>query len=121
MTIEWNNLLRSVIPTGVLGTAAFTLCSQPALAFFPPVPTGNERPTVVVPPVSPPPILVPPVIPPVPPPPFVPPAPPPIVVPPSPPGPVIRPAVVPEPATIISAGLGLAILVGARRKRVKNV
>jgi hypothetical protein len=120
MAVEWNSLIRTVLPTSVLGVAAFTLCSQPASAFFPPVPTGSGQPGVVVPPVVPPPVIVPPLIPPVVPPPFVPPLEPPVMVPPVTTPPVIRPTVVPEPATVITAGIGLALAAGLRRRRKES-
>lgn len=114
MASEWNVWLRSVIPASIVGTAAFTICSQPANGFFPPVTNGTNKVTVV-PPVVPPPVVVPPVVPPVSPPPFVPP-----VVPPPPPCscPVVNPPnSVPEPATLALAGIGLAAAAVYRRKK----
>jgi len=138
MVIEWNSILRTAIPVGVLGVAAFTICTQNAEGFFPPIPPTVTKvtlpptvtPPIVVPPVVPP-IVVPPVIPPVvppivPPPPVIPPVPPPPFVPPVvppcvcivPPV-VVRPQVVPEPTTLISAAIGLAAAMGynVRRRR----
>lgn len=115
MGMESMTWLRSVLPVGLVGTAAFTICSQPAMAFFPPVSNGTNRVTVV-PPVVPPPIVVPPVVPP----PFVPPP----VIPPPPcscPPVVNPPNSVPEPATLVSAAIGLAVAAGAvRRKKVAD-
>ncbi|MGL6094705.1 MAG: PEP-CTERM sorting domain-containing protein [Fimbriiglobus sp.] len=107
---------------------------NPAQAIFPWYDIG-PRPIVVVPPppapidpVSP---VAPPVvpnipIPPVPPPPFVPPSPPtvfpndrpvvPPVVPPTCVCPPERPNVVPEPATLVSAAIGAAVIGMARRR-----
>lgn len=117
MASERNGWLRSVIPAGILGTAAFTICSQPVAGFFPPVTNGTNKVTVV-PPVSPPPIVVPPVVPPVPPPPFFPPPVPPVPPPPCACPPVVNPPnSVPEPATIALAGIGLAAVAGFRRKK----
>ena len=118
MTFERNSLLKSILPAGALGFAAFTLCTQPVNGFFPPVPTGKDKVVVTVPPVSPPPVVVPPVVPPVPPPPFVPPPVPP--VPPPPPPVVVKPTVVPEPATIVTAGVGLALVVGLTKRGKKK-
>src|SRR5436190_13733619 len=103
--------LKKLLPavTITLTTIPFAAWSPSAGAFFPPV-WGTSPPVAVVPPATPPPVVVPPVAPP----PFVPPPPPPvIVVPPTLPPPIIvtpppPPNGVPEPATVISALLGLA-------------
>lgn len=120
MKPEWNSLFRMIVPAGVLGTATFTMCSQSAEAFFPPIPPPPTNITVDPPPVVPPVVVPPVVVPPVPPPPFVPPPPPPppVVVPPPPPPPVVVPQVVPEPASMTSAALGLVAVAGwvARRR-----
>ena len=114
---------KTVLPTVTLTAIPFTLNMQTASAFFPPL-VPPPPVVVVVPPVVPP--LVPPVIvvPPVSPPPFVPPPPPPVVVPPVSPPPVVPPVCdcdphpnCPEPATIVSALLGLAAVAGFRRVR----
>jgi len=78
---------------GVLGV--YLTCTPAVLAFFPPViqPPG---PPVTPPPVTPPPVVVPPV------------DPPPVVVP---------PRQVPEPASIITALVGLATAAGYRKIR----
>lgn len=95
--------LWKILPSAAVGVAAFTLNTETACAFFPPIPNTPDTVTVspppppvvvvpvspppVSPPVSPPPVVVPPVspppvvVPPVPPPPFVPPPPPPSVPP----------------------------------------
>ena len=116
--------LRKWLPTAALGAAAVTLTSDTALGFFPPLPVTPDVVTV-----SPtPPVFVPPTIPA--PPPIIPPAPPPPFTPPSPPPPVVEPQggctcptnpqVVPEPATIVSAVIGLTVLGGAAwRRRTK--
>ena len=114
--------LKKLLPavTVTLTTIPFAVWSPAATAFFPPV-WGTTYPPAVVPPVSPPPVVV---VPPVAPPPFVPPSPPPpviVVEPPSPPPPVIvsppPPNGVPEPATVVSALLGLAAAAGYGLKR----
>jgi hypothetical protein len=120
MRRDWNQLFRTIVPAGALGVAAFTLSSQQAAAFFPPVRTPVHGVTVVPPP---PPIVVPPVIPPVPPPPFVPPPPPPESPPPVPPAvppPVVVPVTTPEPGTLTTGLIGIAVAGGwVLRKRRK--
>ena len=112
MVIEWNSLLRTALPVGVLGVAAFTICTQNAEAFFPPIPPTVTKVTTLPPTVTPP-IVVPPVVPPIVVPPVVPPCA--CLVPPV----VVRPQVVPEPTTLISAAIGLAAAMGynVRRRR----
>lgn len=112
--------------TAVAGVSSFTLFSGTAAGFFPPIPTGNDPPTVapqvpVVPPV----VVVPPTqepIVPVVPPPFIPTVPnevptiPPTVPPcdcDTPP-----PHCVPEPTTILTGVVGLSLLgVGAVKRK----
>lgn len=122
--------LRMLVPA-TLGAAAVTVWTESAYGFFPPLPTGSNTvtvsppPPVFVPPTIP---IPPPIVPPVAPPPFTPPALPPVVVVPEevptcdctcrPP--VTRPQVVPEPATIVSAAIGLSVLGGAVWKRRKK-
>lgn len=130
--------------TTALGATAFTLWSGPAFGFFPPIPVGSPpvtvlppppAPVVVVPPVSPEIPVVPPttptvpplVVPPVPPPPFNPPVPPtvpplvpPLTVPPPPQCVCVPPQTVPEPATLLSAAIGLGLAGGVAWKRRKN-
>jgi hypothetical protein len=112
MKREWNHLFRMAIPAGALGVAAFTVSSQSAIGFFPPLPPPQTKVEVVPPPPM---IVEPPVLPPISPPPFVPPPPPPESpppVPPPPPPPIENPIVVPEPATVTSGLLGLAVVAG---------
>ena len=118
MKLELNQMIRMAVPTGVLGTAAFTICTQTADGFFPPVPPTVTKVTTDAPP--PPPPVVPPTIPPVPPPPFFPPPPPPgpPTVPPPPPPPIpVGPVTIPEPATITSGIMGLLVAAGWVMKR----
>lgn len=121
MSTEWHTLfrLRTIVPATIVGAAAFSICVQPAQAFFPPVPNGPNQ-VVEVPPTTPPvnPPTVPP-IPPVPPPPFSPPPPPPFFPPPPPPPPPIpnKPVETPEPATVVMAGIGLAVAAVMRKKK----
>jgi hypothetical protein len=121
MYAESGRILRCVLPYTACGVA-FTLTSQSAEAFFPPVPTTPPRVIIVdVPPV--PPVIVPPtVVPPVPPPPFVevPPVVPPTVVPPTVVPPTTcncpqNPNTVPEPASVTAGLIGLAAVAGYRR------
>lgn len=126
-------LLR-MIPSAAVGAAAFTLTTQTASAFFPPISAPGPGGPVTVSPPPPPPVLIPvspevplppltpppPVIPPVPPPPFVPPpppvSPPPVDIPDEPP----PPQNVPEPATIVTGLIGLTVLGGYGWKRRKK-
>ena len=105
-------LAKKLLPavTVVLTASPFVVGAPRAHAFFPPVFPGNPPVTVVPPTVPPPVIVVPPVVPP---PVVVPPVvPPPVVVPPHCP----PPNGVPEPATLISALVGLAAAAAARRR-----
>jgi hypothetical protein len=115
-----------LIPTTAVGAIAFTLSTETATAFFPPVPIGSGPVTVSPPP--PPPVNIPtvpttpvsPTVPPVPPPPFFPPpvpTGPTTVPPPVPPCVCTPPQSVPEPATIVSGFIGLAVLGGVAWKR----
>lgn len=122
-----------LIPTTAVGAVAFTLSTETAQAFFPPLPLGSgpvtvsplppvNVPTTPITPVNPNIPVIPPIVPPVPPPPFVPPPIPtvPTTVPPTvphvcPP----TPQNVPEPATLVSGFLGLAVLGGVAWKRRK--
>lgn len=108
-------LVKKLLPaaTVVLTVSPFVACAPQASAFFPPVFPGSPPVTVVPPTVPPPVIVVPPVVPP-----------PVIVVPPVVPPPVIvvpphcpPPNGVPEPATLISALVGLGAL--ALRKKMR--
>lgn len=116
-------LTKWVGTTAAAGLSAFTIFSGSAAGFFPPIPTGNDPPTVapqvpvvpsvVVSPPPPRPIVQ------VSPPPFVPVVPkevPPTVPPPMPPH--YCPPGVPEPATVITALVGLS-LVGVRAAKKK--
>ncbi len=116
-------LTKWVGTTAAAGLTTFTVFSGTATGFFPPIPTGNDPPTVapqvpVVPPV----VTVPPTqqpIVPVVPPPFVPVVPkevPPTVPPNQPPQ--HCPPVVPEPATVVTALVGLSLL-GVRAAKKK--
>ena len=95
-------LAKKLLPavTVVLTASPFVVGAPRAHAFFPPVFPGNPPVTVVPPTVPPPVIVVPPVVPP------------PVVVPPHCP----PPNGVPEPATLISALVGLAAAAAARRR-----
>lgn len=122
-------LLR-MIPATAVGVATFTLTTQTASAFFPPITNPGSGGPITVSPPPPPPVIIPvvpevplppqspppPVIPPVPPPPFVPP-PPPTSPPPVVPPPVEQPKTVPEPATIVTGLIGLTVLGGYGWKR----
>jgi hypothetical protein len=108
-------LSAKVLPAVAVGASAVTIYCSAAHAFFPPVPIGSE--VTVVPPVTP---IVPQVPPPIPPvvPPFVPPVVPPVVVQPKekdcdPP----TPEEVPEPATVMTALVGLSLLGAAAAKK----
>ncbi len=107
-------LAKKLLPavTVALTASPFVAFAPQASAFFPPVFPGNPPvtvvpptlppPVIVVPPVVPPPVVVPPVVPPVVP-----------VVPPHCP----PPNGVPEPATLISALVGLGAVAAVRRRR----
>ena len=103
-----------VFATATLTAVPFTVFCPTAGAFFPPV-IHLPPPPVVVPPVVVPPVVVPPVSPP----PFVPP-PPPVVPPVSPPPITVPPTPTPEPATVVSALLGLAAAAGYGLTRRKD-
>ena len=114
-------LTKWVGTTAAAGLSAFTIFSGSAAGFFPPIPTGNDPPTVapqvpVVPSV---------VVSPPPPRPIVPVSPPPFVtpkevptVPPCNCTVPVGPREVPEPATVITALVGLS-LVGVRAAKKK--
>ena len=113
MARDW--VKRTVVTATAVGVGAFTL-SGPAYGFFPPVVSDTGSVSVIKPPVVPPlpPVIIPPVVPP--------------VVPPVPPcgghghvTPPITPQGVPEPATLVSAGLGLAALAAARMRKRNRV
>lgn len=106
-------LAKKLVPAAVvvLTASPFVAFTPQAQAFFPPVFPGSP-PVAVVPPTVPPPVIVvPPVVPPVVVPPTVPP--PVIVVPPHCP----PPNGVPEPATLISALVGLGAAAALRKKK----
>jgi len=118
-----SRLTKWVGTTAAAGLSAVTIFSGSAAGFFPPIPTGNDPPTVapqvpVVPPIV--------VSPPTPPRPIVPVSPPPFIpvvpkeVPPTvPPPPTTHcPPGIPEPATVITALVGLS-LVGVRAAKKK--
>ncbi len=116
MSLERTFWQKPFLSAGIVGIAAFSISTQPAAGFFPPVTNGTNKVTVVPPVV--PPIVVPPVVPPVVNPPFKPPV---VVVPPVVPPPVINPPnSVPEPATLVTAGIGLAVVGLMRRKKAKQ-
>lgn len=107
-------LAKKLLPaaTVLLAASPFVACAPQARAFFPPVFPGSPPVTVVPPTLPPPVIVVPPVVPP------------PVVVPPVVPPPVIvvpphcpPPNGVPEPATLISALVGLGAAAVARRRK----
>jgi hypothetical protein len=107
-------LAKKLVPAAVvvLTASPFVAYAPQAQAFFPPVFPGSP-PVAVVPPTVPPPVIV---VPPV--------VPPPVVVPPVVPPPVIvvpphcpPPNGVPEPATLISALVGLGAV--AVRKKMR--
>jgi hypothetical protein len=106
-------LAKKLVPAAVvvLTASSFVAYALQAQAFFPPVFPGSP-PVAVVPPTVPPPVIV---VPPV--------VPPPVIVPPVVPPPVIVPPVVPppngvpEPATLISALVGLGAV--AVRKKMR--
>jgi len=118
MATQRTDRWKRILPTATLTVIPFSWEIPVAQAFFPPV---LPPPVVVVPPVLPPPVVVPPVGPP----PFVPPPPPPAIVPPVCPPPVVvppckcnpRPACVPEPITLVSSVVGLAVVAGYRALR----
>lgn len=103
-----------IVPAAAIGAAAFTVFSAGAVAFFPPVPVGQNQVKTV------PPVPVTPVVP------VVPLSPPPTTpathctLPPVPPVPV-DPAAVPEPATMLTGLLGLSMIgVAAVRRKLKG-
>ena len=102
---------KSAIFTATLTAVPFTVFTSTASAFFPPV-INLPPPVVVVPPVVVPPVVVPPVVPPIVVPPVVPPVcPPPVVSP---------PTTVPEPATLVTALIGMGAAAGYRALRGKK-
>lgn len=125
-----SNKMWKWVPTTALGAVAFSLSTEPAYAFFPPLPTGGGDTVTVSPPPAPVVIPINPTVPvdpdptPITPvvPPFVPPPVPGTEVPVDPivPPTVPPPATVPEPTTILSAALGLGVIGGYRWKRRKN-
>lgn len=103
---------KKAVITATLTAIPFTVTCQTASAFFPPVIT-LPPPVVVVPPPVVPPIVVPPVVPP--------PVVPPVVVPPVCPPPIVSPpTTVPEPATFITAVIGMGAAAGYRALRGKK-
>lgn len=102
-----------IVPAAAIGAAAFTIFSAGAVAFFPPVPVGQDQVKTV------PPVPVTPVVP------VVPLSPPPTTcshpkVPPVPPVPV-DPQSVPEPATMITGLVGLSLVgVAAVRRKLTS-
>jgi hypothetical protein len=114
MAIRRSKGWKKLIGTATLTAIPFTVFCPTASAFFPPV-IQPPQPPVVVPPVVPPPIVVPPVSPP----PFCPPVPP-VVPPVIPPPIVVPPTTIPEPATLVTALVGIAAAAGfgaTRRKK----
>lgn len=112
-------LCTKVAPAVAVGATAVTIYSSAAHAFFPPVPNGTDV-VVTPPPVNPITPLPPPVVPPIPPvvpPPFVPPPLPPVVHPKDKCDPPTRPEEVPEPATAVTALVGLSLLGAATMKK----
>ena len=106
------NRWKKAIITATLTTVPMTVFSSSANAFFPPIIT-IPPPVVVVPPPVVPPIVVPPVVPPI--------VVPPVVVPPVCPPPIVSPpTTVPEPATMVTALIGLGAAAGYRAIRGKK-
>jgi PEP-CTERM motif-containing protein len=104
---------KKTVITATLTAVPFTIFCPTASAFFPPIITVPP-PVVVVPPPVVPPIVVPPGVPP--------PCPPPVVVPPVCPPPIVSPPPVstPEPATLVTALIGLGAAAGYRAMRGKK-
>ena len=120
-------LTKWVGTTAAAGVSAFTIFSGTAAGFFPPIPTGNDPPTVapqvpVVPPVIVSPPTVQPIVPVVPPP-FIPVVPKevptvPPVVPPDCDCNTHTPECIPEPATVLTGLVGLSLLgIGAAKRK----
>lgn len=103
---------KKAVITATLTAVPFTVLCADANAFFPPIIT-IPPPVVIVPPPVVPPVVVPPVCPP--------PVVPPVVVPPVCPPPVVSPpTTVPEPATMVTALIGLGAAAGYRGLRGKK-